>query len=610
MYVVTFYSFKGGVGRSMALVNVASDLVKRGKKVLIVDFDLEAPGLDTFDTTRSAKQGRGLLEFVCEFRSSGDVQDAQEYMYCAENDPAGGQLWVMPAGEQNADYHNRFKSVDWAELYENFGGFLLFEDLKEQWRSTGFDYVLIDSRTGHTDVAGICTRHLPDAVVILFFPNEQNRRGLELIVEQIRGEASPPRKRKILIHFVMSNVPDLDDEDEILRNEIRKFEQSLTFGSPTVVIHHYDSMALLDQVTFARARPRSRLAKEYSELADAIVKNNLEDRVGALAFLDQVRARLNTDVDLEEPLQSIRVKHSSDTDVLAMLSSIRARQLKSEEALSILTDALNAQTRERPDLRLRRARLFINSGQTENAISDLRVALTSADLSAFDLCLVIRMLRRARLDMVPLIAPSPALDKVEPDRDLTGELQSSPETLSLSVKLLNRWLSDFRAEETQRLLRIDLSLSLIGMGSYRGVLDMYGGMRLKPDGLQTPECFNYSMALWGLEGAVPMDYLAHLSSETDQIRRERDPNRLQCFALINRLIGNGAVAFELLALANQVTQDRGAMSFSCWSYLKVSVERFKNDLEQMRTAFAEDAFLPEFIRRNSHLGSASAHSGT
>ena len=45
MYVVTFYSFKGGVGRTMSLVNVATQLALAAKKVLIVDFDLEAPGI-------------------------------------------------------------------------------------------------------------------------------------------------------------------------------------------------------------------------------------------------------------------------------------------------------------------------------------------------------------------------------------------------------------------------------------------------------------------------------------------------------------------------------------------------------------------------------------
>jgi len=47
-YLFTFYSFKGGVGRSMALMNVAYTLAGRGRHVLVVDMDLEAPGLSGF----------------------------------------------------------------------------------------------------------------------------------------------------------------------------------------------------------------------------------------------------------------------------------------------------------------------------------------------------------------------------------------------------------------------------------------------------------------------------------------------------------------------------------------------------------------------------------
>jgi cellulose biosynthesis protein BcsQ len=49
MYIVTFYSFKGGVGRTMSLVNVGVALAAKGRRVLLVDFDLEAPGIPTFD---------------------------------------------------------------------------------------------------------------------------------------------------------------------------------------------------------------------------------------------------------------------------------------------------------------------------------------------------------------------------------------------------------------------------------------------------------------------------------------------------------------------------------------------------------------------------------
>ena len=46
--IVTFYSFKGGTGRTMALANVAWILAANGMRVLIADWDLESPGLHRF----------------------------------------------------------------------------------------------------------------------------------------------------------------------------------------------------------------------------------------------------------------------------------------------------------------------------------------------------------------------------------------------------------------------------------------------------------------------------------------------------------------------------------------------------------------------------------
>ena len=74
--------------------------------------------------------------------------------------------------------------------------------------------MLIYSRTGHTDTYVICTRQLPDSVVEFVFPNERNLRGLTEVAGDIRTELDGPRKERIDLHFRMSNVPDLDDEDQ------------------------------------------------------------------------------------------------------------------------------------------------------------------------------------------------------------------------------------------------------------------------------------------------------------------------------------------------------------------------------------------------------------
>ena len=73
--VVTFYSFKGGVGRSMCVANVADILARQGLRVLMIDFDLEAPGLEQYFqiTHRAVLRQPGLLDLLLAYKRSMSV---------------------------------------------------------------------------------------------------------------------------------------------------------------------------------------------------------------------------------------------------------------------------------------------------------------------------------------------------------------------------------------------------------------------------------------------------------------------------------------------------------------------------------------------------------
>jgi hypothetical protein len=69
--IITFYSYKGGTGRSMALANVAWILATNGRRVLVVDWDLEAPGLHhyfrPFLVDRALKSTPGIFDLVFDY---------------------------------------------------------------------------------------------------------------------------------------------------------------------------------------------------------------------------------------------------------------------------------------------------------------------------------------------------------------------------------------------------------------------------------------------------------------------------------------------------------------------------------------------------------------
>ena len=185
--IITFYSYKGGTGRSMSLANIAWILATNGLKVLAIDWDLEAPGLHRyfhpFLEDKELTSSTGLIDYFIDFATEAGMP--HEKAEPAEDEPAAkpwyqrykdligyasaldwdfegeGRIDFVPAGKQGPAYAARVTTFDWTGFYSKLGGGVLLEALKK-WMREEYDYVLIDSRTGISDTSGICTVQMPD----------------------------------------------------------------------------------------------------------------------------------------------------------------------------------------------------------------------------------------------------------------------------------------------------------------------------------------------------------------------------------------------------------------------------------------------------------------
>ncbi|MFG3293170.1 FxSxx-COOH system tetratricopeptide repeat protein [Streptomyces sp. NPDC048179] len=228
--IITFYSYKGGTGRTMALANTAWILASAGNRVLVVDWDLDAPGLDRFLhpflSERQLRETPGVLELVSrstQFMSSAQGlgqpvqhrEPSSEYPGNADlvasdgitlnscliqvdwNFPEGGQLYYLPAGTKNKGYLSAFSQFDWKEFMDGPLATRFMEGLKREFVEN-FDYVLIDSRTGLNDISDICTVNLPHTVVTCFTPSSQSIEGAAGVAERIDGMLYGNRDIRIL----------------------------------------------------------------------------------------------------------------------------------------------------------------------------------------------------------------------------------------------------------------------------------------------------------------------------------------------------------------------------------------------------------------------------
>ncbi|MEV7273289.1 FxSxx-COOH system tetratricopeptide repeat protein [Streptomyces bacillaris] len=204
--IVTFYSYKGGTGRTMALANTAWILAANGKRVLAVDWDLEAPGLHRFfhPFLEPATLGAttGVIDLITEYAwaATSPAQRADDWHrdyariqphavsltpeVLGWEFPKGGTLDFVSAGRQNREYSATVSTFDWDNFYDRLGGGHFFDALREDMK-THYDYVLIDSRTGLSDIADICTVHLPDVLVDCFTLSDQSIDGAASVARQI-----------------------------------------------------------------------------------------------------------------------------------------------------------------------------------------------------------------------------------------------------------------------------------------------------------------------------------------------------------------------------------------------------------------------------------------
>ncbi|WP_254513792.1 KGGVGR-motif variant AAA ATPase [Anatilimnocola floriformis] len=602
MYVVTFYSFKGGVGRTMSLVNVAFDLVRSGHSVLIVDFDLEAPGVHTFEALRPPLPCKGIVELVTEYTQSGVSPDIEDFTYEATGLDDKGKLWVMPAGKGGPDYRRQLSEINWPKLYADNEGFLLFEDIKAQWKCHFKpDYVLIDSRTGHSDIEGICTRQLPDAVVLHFYPNEQNLNGLQQVARDIRAESdiANDTERKICLHFVMSNVPDLDDEDGILQSRVEKAHAALGFEE-LIRIHYYPSLALMDQMIFTKDRTNSRLAKEYRNLKDNIADQNDEDVEGVLRFLRRVEAgvakrhSLNAS-KIDVRLQSIETMQANNREAMFLLGLIRKREGNLAEAVIMLSRSIELGFEPKQAL-LERATVYAMQRNLAESQNDLQKLFQYRDLDTMELYRAVQLLRRGDPDVVSLVLASPAYKSL----DLGNRMFVARSLLGRGAevlvtgdfrKLVNE--KDFRSPSF-RADRNELVLAAIGNGHLDLAMAAFGDIRPDPAQLAIEDAFNYAMAEWGLTKVLPVDMFGRVVDLETVSGRTRAANFQQCMAIANWAVGRQEEAKKRLEDAIRKSNEIATREFSCWRYKPVNKEEFLADCAAISKMFKLGDALPPF----------------
>ena len=270
METITFYSYKGGVGRTLTLANIAMYLSRFGLNVCLLDFDLEAPGLHYkfIQYLKTDDIKAGLVDYIYEF-THNDIIPESFIPFSKEIIPkteSQGEIRLIPAGNVlSAEYWKKLASINWHKLFyeEDSEGVPFFFELKERIeKEFNPDFLLIDSRTGITEMSGVCTVLLPDKIVFLIVNNQENIEGARQIFRSIQKAERLPEQKPIEFVFALTRIPS-DDKREysivtnvlnILNEGIDETENKLSVQD-ICILHSDRELELSESLRFGKNKP-------------------------------------------------------------------------------------------------------------------------------------------------------------------------------------------------------------------------------------------------------------------------------------------------------------------------------------------------------------------
>ncbi|MEW6714627.1 MAG: AAA family ATPase [Nitrospirota bacterium] len=244
--IVAFVSYKGGVGRSLTLVNVAYALAREGKRVGCIDFDLDAPGLNLlFDLNLSIPDALAMGSLMLSSR----ILDTDKAIIDVPS-KGSGAIYLLPATYQP----EIVEKIEWTK-----SGTLptLREICKRFAELKQLDLILIDYRAGAGKASGLGFA-IANLLICVFRIDRQSLEGTKKMDKPLKAQGKS-------VLYLPSMVPNLKKATTILR-EVKK-SLALETAIP------YSSSQMIDEKVIMRDSPKSQTAKIYSSLTKRILNN-------------------------------------------------------------------------------------------------------------------------------------------------------------------------------------------------------------------------------------------------------------------------------------------------------------------------------------------------
>jgi MinD-like ATPase involved in chromosome partitioning or flagellar assembly len=250
--VISVHSFRGGTGKSNTTANVATLLAQEGRRVGVVDLDIQSPGVHVifgFDQDRAMQHS--LNDYLW---GDCDLKDAaHDVGPSVDGGDLDGRLWLVPSSMRPGDIAR--------VMHEGYDVNRLNEGFRKLVDDLSLDVLFLDTHPGINEET-LLSIAMSNALVIVLRPDRQDYEGTHVTVAVARKLGVP---RMVL---VVNKAPEVFDPDDVRR----RVEETYNCPVAAVLPHSDDLMLLSSEGVFSLRYPDHPLTGLYRDVAAQLAR--------------------------------------------------------------------------------------------------------------------------------------------------------------------------------------------------------------------------------------------------------------------------------------------------------------------------------------------------
>lgn len=251
--VVSVHSFRGGTGKSNTTANLAATYAAQGRRVGVIDTDIQSPGIHVLFGLVGDEVEASLNDFLWHGRAITDV--AQD-VTAGIGMPVSGRVFLIPSSMKPGEIARI--------LREGYDAQRLTEGLRQLVVELDLDVLLIDTHPGLNEET-LLSLVLSDALLIVMRPDKQDYEGTG-ITARVAQELQVPRVR-----IAVNKTPDTLDRAAVAA----RVEEAYGCSVAAVMPHSDELMRLASEGIFVARYPNHELAGMYRQIAAALVDDGV-----------------------------------------------------------------------------------------------------------------------------------------------------------------------------------------------------------------------------------------------------------------------------------------------------------------------------------------------